>query len=204
MIAPAMSAAIHTGWMVSTNATVSRTVAAASAASRNSSSRLTWRGRSATTAASARDPGRPARTSASTRARETELSAASAAANKPASGTSRTAMTISGVLMRRPSAVFEPDGAEQCVVAATLGLASGGFRDGGAPVGEELVLQGEHLAFLVGLAVVVAEQVKHAVHGEQVQLVGERVAGLAGLRLRELRTEHDVAEQRGPHVRGVG
>jgi hypothetical protein len=41
-------------------------------------------------------------------------------------------------------------------------------------------VQAENLAFLLRLGVVVAEQVQHPVHGEQVQLVGQRVAGRAG------------------------
>jgi hypothetical protein len=94
MIAPAVRIPAHTGVIMRASATVSSTVAAVSATSRSSSSRLTWRGRSATIAASARAPVRPSRTRVSTRARETELSAASAAANKPASGTSSAAMTI--------------------------------------------------------------------------------------------------------------
>jgi hypothetical protein len=53
---------------------------------------------------------------------------------------------------------------------------------------------------LVGLAVVVAEQVQHAVGGEQVQLVGGGVTGLLRLPLGHLRAQHDVAEHRG---RGV-
>ncbi|OLT04198.1 hypothetical protein BJF90_23955 [Pseudonocardia sp. CNS-004] len=74
----------------------------------------------------------------------------------------------------------------------------------GPPVGEQLGLQAEHLPLLLGLGVVVAEQVQHAVHGEQVHLVGERVARLAGLRPGELRAEHDVAEQCRTGVGGVG
>ena len=94
MIPHAASAPNGAGWMSCIRATVSSTVAPVSAASRSSSSRLTCRGRSATTFCRARDPGRPARTSASTRARDTELRAASAPANTPASGTSSIAATI--------------------------------------------------------------------------------------------------------------
>ena len=53
---------------------------------RSSRSRLRWRGRSATIAASAFEPVAPSRTRASTRARDTVDRAASAAANTPASG----------------------------------------------------------------------------------------------------------------------
>src|SRR3954452_17524038 len=203
MIAAAVSAPAHTGVITWTRATVSRTVATASAVSRSRSSRLTCRGRSATTLFSARAPGRPARTSDSTRARETELSAASAAAKTPASGTSRTAMTISGVITAGGSGVLEADGAQYRGVAAPLGLPGRGLLAPGAPLPEQLVLQAEHLPLLVGLGVVVAQQVQHTVHGQQVQLVGQRVAGRAGLSPGELRAQHDVAEQRRALVRGV-
>ena len=48
----------------------------------------------------------------------------------------------------------------------------------GHPLLEQLALQGEHLLLLVGLGVVVAEQVQHTVHGQQGELVAQRVAGL--------------------------
>ena len=48
------------------------------------------------------------------------------------------------------------------------------------PLAQEPGLEAEHLLVLLGLGVVVAEQVQDAVHGEQVELVGGAVAG--GLR----------------------
>src|SRR6187455_2374599 len=207
MIAPALRIPAHTGVIKRASATVSSTVAAVSATSRSRRSRLTCRGRSARTAASARAPARPSRTRDSTRARDTEFSAASAAADSPASGTSSAAMTIRAVGFTgssdRRSGVVEPDGAEQSRVVATLGLPRGGLVPGGLPLREQRVLQAEHLAFLLGLAVVVPEQVQHAVHGEQRQLVPEAVACLAGLGGGERRTEHDVAEQRRTDLRCV-
>src|SRR5690348_11066457 len=181
MIAAASSAPAQTGVITWSRAMVSSTVAAVSAASRSSRSRLTWRGRSATTLDSARAPGRPARTSDSTRARDTVFRAASAAANTPASGTSTTAMTISGVITGPGSAVLgrlgQPDRAQHRRVRAPLRGPGRGHLPAGAPLAQQPVLQAEHLALLVGLGVVVAEQVQHAVHGQQVQLVGQPVAG---------------------------
>src|SRR3954454_9422056 len=205
MMPAAASTPAQTGWISRARATVSRTVAAVSKSSRSSRSRLTWRGRSATTAASARAPPRPSRTSVSTRARDTELSAASAAANTPASGISRTARTIraTGFIYRVGSGLFEPDGAEQAGVVAALGLAGGGRAGGRLPLREQAVLQAEHLTLLLGLAVVVAQQMQDAVDGEQVQLVGEAVARLARLRRGERRAEDDVAEQCRADLRGV-
>ena len=55
-------------------------------------------------------------------------------------------------------------------------------------------LQAEHLLVLVGLGVVVAEQVQDPVHGQQVHLVPRAVAGLGGLPLRDRGAEHQVAE----------
>src|SRR5687767_4456419 len=197
MIAPAVRPPAQSRSKMWISAIVSSTEAAASAASRNSRSRLTCRGRSAATTASARAPARPARTSASTRARDTEFRAASAAAKTPASGIRRTAMTISGrvpFMAWALLAVLEASGAEHGGVAAPPGRLGGGILPRGAPVGEQLALQPEHLPLLLRLGVVVAEQVQHAVHGEQVQLVAEGVACLASLRLCEVRAEHDVAE----------
>ena len=73
-------------------------------------------------------------------------------------------------------------------------------RRGGAagpPRAQQPVLQAEHLGALVGLRVVVAEQVQDAVHGEQFQLVLGAVAGVAGLNRRDLRAQHHVPEQAG-------
>src|SRR5882762_1113959 len=94
MIAPATTAPSQSGVTSSIATMVASTVATVSQASRDSSNRLTYRGRSATTAASDRAPALPDRTSASTRALDTVPSGESAAANSPASGTSSTASTI--------------------------------------------------------------------------------------------------------------
>ena len=64
------------------------------------------------------------------------------------------------------------------------------------PLGEQPRLQPEHLGVLLGLGVVVAEQVQDAVDGQQVDLVADR-AGLArasGLPLGDLGAEHEVTE----------
>ena len=54
-------------------------------------------------------------------------------------------------------------------------MGAGGFRlvgnaaggQGVVPVRQQLILQGEHFAFVVGGDVIVAKQVQHAVHGQQ-------------------------------------
>src|SRR5690349_12527029 len=123
------------------SAIVSSTVATVSPISRSRISRLTYRARSSTTFDSARDPGRFARTRSVTRAREIEVSAASAAAHSPAKGirtiatASRPAAfigllrSVSGRSARFGGAgrVVETDGAQHARVAAPLGLAGGGL-----------------------------------------------------------------------------
>ena len=59
---------------------------------------------------------------------------------------------------------------------------------------QELALELEHLALLVRLGVVEAEQVQDAVRREQQQLLVGGVAGLLGLVRRDARAQHDVAE----------
>ena len=73
---------------------------------------------------------------------------------------------------------------------------------------QQLALELEHLALLLGLRVVVAEQVQDAVRRQQQQLLLGRVAGLGGLLGRDGRAEHDVAEDallglRRPRGRGA-
>src|SRR6476661_10423705 len=60
---------------------------------------------------------------------------------------------------------------------------------------QQLALQLEHLAFLVGLGVVVAEQVQDAVRREQQHLLDRGVAGLGGLLRGDRGTQDDVAER---------
>ena len=47
----------------------------------------------------------------------------------------------------------------------------------GTPLGQQVVLQPEHDPMVVGVGVVVAEQVQDAVHGEQLDLGVLAVAG---------------------------
>ena len=99
--------------------------------------------------------------------------------------------------------LVQADRAEYPVVRAALGSAAGRLVPGGVEVGEDAPLQREHLAFLGGFGVVVTEQVQHAVHGEQVQLVEQAVPGLLGLVAGERRAQHDVTEQGGARVGGI-
>ena len=61
---------------------------------------------------------------------------------------------------------------------------------------QELTLPLLHRRLFPRIGVVVVEQVQHAVHDEQRELVVERRTVLGRLRLRHGRTHHDVADQR--------
>ena len=73
---------------------------------------------------------------------------------------------------------------------------------------EDVALQAEHLLLLLGLRVVEAEEVQHAVGGEQQHLVERGVPRGLAPGDRDLRAHHDVAEQarrgdRRPRCRGA-
>src|SRR5690606_18189411 len=59
---------------------------------------------------------------------------------------------------------------------------------------QQLALQREHLLLLLGLGVVIAEEVEDAVRREEEQLLGGAVAGGLGLRGGDLGAQHDVTE----------
>src|SRR4051794_28408383 len=99
--------------------------------------------------------------------------AESAAASRPPNATSSTATATKTAIMR---------------------LA---FPLGEREADEDVALDAEHLLLVVGLRVIEAEQVQHAVRGQEQQLVENRVTRLLGLSDGDLRTEHDVAEQTG-------
>src|SRR5689334_13014814 len=127
---------------------------------RSRSSRFSERGGSARTCWRRTAPPRPSRTSSSTRTRDTRESATSRQARTAATSTNRTAK-ISG---------------------RTLPANTSGARPAPlVPRRQQLALQAEHLGVLLGVAVVVAEQVQHTVRAEQLELVGRAVARLAGL-----------------------
>src|SRR5580704_17930081 len=74
-----------------------------------------------------------------------------------------------------------------------------------SPRVQQPVLQAEHSRVLVGLPVIVAEQVQDPVGAEQVDLVRSGMAGLLGLRRGDLGTNHHVTEQYLGRVRvGTG
>jgi hypothetical protein len=58
-------------------------------------------------------------------------------------------------------------------------------------------LYGEHLALLVGIPVVVAQQVQHAVGAQQLKLVVSAVASIARLPRSNAGAEDHVTEQSG-------
>src|SRR5581483_11732222 len=98
------------------------------------------------------------------------------------------------VIANRPARTISPAAQKNSMA----GSGSGGLWPARLrlPARKKPGLQSEHLALLVGLGMVVPEQVQYAVHGQQVQLVGCRVAGRHRLGGGDLRGEHDVAEQR--------
>src|SRR4051794_8613978 len=89
-------------------------------------------------------------------------SAESAAASRPPNATSSTATTTKTAIMR---------------------LA---FPLGEREADEDVALDAEHLLLIVGLRVIEAEQVQHAVRRQQQQLVEHRVASLLSLSHRHL------------------
>src|SRR5690606_18566098 len=64
-----------------------------------------------------------------------------------------------------------------------------------AEADEQVVLQAEHLPLCVSIGVIEAEQVKQGVAREHDELVDEWMLRRLGLRGRDLRAQHDVAEQ---------
>src|SRR5215207_10536731 len=165
--------------------TVRTTAASVSQTIRSRSSSATCRARSARTSSSPAARLTPSRRISSTRAFETRCSAASIAPKIPARGIRQMAITRK---------VIEP---------ALIGCGSSrprlpdhrrtgdGFARRGLPALEELLLEAEHLLLLVGLHVVVTEEVEDAVGGQQDQLVVHRVAGGAGLPDGDRRAEDD-------------
>src|SRR5690606_22338548 len=179
VIAPAVtSAEVQPRPKVSTATNATRVVATSSHASRSNNSRLMWRGRSAATACSAAAPQTPSWARAPARAAETVPIAASAIATPPASTT-------------RPAAHNSRARSGNPPVAA--GSISTGPRQ--PPALQQAALQPEHLAFLLRLGVVIAEQMQDTVHGQQFQLLEGSVAGHGRLPSRHLRTQHDVAQE---------
>src|SRR5690606_22788499 len=138
-----------------------RIVAMSSHASRRNSAVLRYRALSATIIRTRSAPRRPASASPSARDVEKGDRAASAAASTPATSTKAAA--------RMSSCGSPPIGDATFAFSSRL------------PLGEQSRLQREHLSMLLGLGVVVAEQVQDPVDREQVQLVFEGMSGLAGL-----------------------
>src|SRR3954469_4565447 len=156
--------------------TATRVVLSISASVRSRSSTLSGAAASATTCASFLAPRRWSWTSSSARDRETRHRAASDI-DRNAAATTSTAATISMMLS-----------------AVVIAPPSSSSRLG--PGLQQPRLRREHLLLLGRLAVVVTEQVQHAVRAEQRQLVLGAVTRRQRLRPRDVRAEHDVTEQR--------
>jgi hypothetical protein len=62
---------------------------------------------------------------------------------------------------------------------------------------QQLLLQAEHLGVLLRFCVVIAQEMQYAVHGEQLKFRLRAVPGRLCLLGRDLRAEHNVAEQAG-------
>ena len=67
---------------------------------------------------------------------------------------------------------------------------------------EELELLGPHRRRLLGLGMVVAEDVEHAVDDQQGQLVVERAGVRRRLLAGDVGTDHDIAEEDGDGIAG--
>src|SRR6478735_10062994 len=172
------------------------TVAVISAPVRSNSSKLVYLGRSSVMMCSACAPRRPSRAISSSRAGETIVMAASAAASRPAIGTSAAATTSNSTSMlstvgSAPSARIDA-GCGLPGVAESHRVEDGGIdlgqprasRQGGpmiTPGVQQFVLQPEHLPLLGRLCVVVPEQVQTAVDGQQMEFVIQAVPGLSCL-----------------------
>src|SRR5215207_8870681 len=172
VITPAViRAAVQPAPQVSTATRATSVVAVSSHSSRSSNRSATWCGTLRATACSVLAPRTPSRTISVALASDTWLSAASVIAKTPASTTRPPAVTRSAGSFMRES-------------------------DLGSPGLQQATLQAEHLPLLLGLGVVVPEQMQDAMDGEQVQLVLGPVPGGAGLPLGHHRAEHHVAEER--------
>ncbi len=138
-------------------------------------------------------PDLPCSAISSARALENDDSAASALLNSPASDDQHAGQDQQPDVDGAHGPVLGRSGVD-LVAGQHLALA------GALPLGEQPGLEAEHLAVLLGLGVVVAEQVQDPVHGQQVDLVGGGVVGLAGLAgllglpLGDRVAQHQVAE----------
>src|SRR6266536_2786686 len=147
------------------SAAATSTMAAVSPQTRASSSTARYRAGSARTAwsrvaARRRLPFRP-RASSPAPDRDTRMSATSALAHSPAPSASAAAATISHTMVASPR-LFLP---------FRVTARAGWLIPGGAPAGEQLILEAEHGGALVRLGVVIAEQVQDPVRAEQLELV---------------------------------
>src|SRR6478609_8107051 len=168
------------GPITSSTIAVPSTTADVSVSRRSTSTALRLWAASSSTRSSRTAPGRCSWASSSARAREKDESAASTVVSTAASTTSATTSRI------RPGLCPLISGSRP-IGRDPVGLV-------GDPFAQELVLEAEHLLVLVGLGMVVAEQVQDAVHGEQVELGSGGVAGGLRLLLRDGRAQHQVAE----------
>ncbi len=169
-----------------TSATI--TVAVISAPTRSSSSRLVYRGRSsvivqqrcgaaAAVAVELLDPGRRDHGDRRVARPRTARRSAPARPRRASSSTSMLSMArvspARSIRVAAGAGIGSPRPTVSSTAASTA--ASRARRSPArpflAPGVQQLVLQPEHLPLLGGLGVVVAEQVQHAVHGQQVQFV---------------------------------
>src|SRR5690242_3180305 len=152
---------------------VMRTAVVDSATTRRNAVTDRYAALSATMRDSALAPGRRSSSSSWARTRDIRQRAASAAESRKAAAT-LTSATKTSPVMTAPSGGGTPAGREEGQ--------------------QQLPLELEHLALLLGFRVVVAEQVQDPVRGQQQELLLGRVTGVGSLLGRHRRTEHDVAE----------
>src|SRR6476620_3144830 len=178
MIAMLMRARLHVDWTCPATARVTRTAAVASATTRRNAITDRYGGESPTTVMSDLAPERPSSKSSCARTRDMRKIAASAAESRNAT----TMLTSAGSANCGNISVSRPRSDARAV-------ARGEERQ------EQLPLQLEHLALLVRLGVVVAEQVQDAVRRQQEHLLDRGVPRLDRLLRGHRRAQHDVAER---------
>src|SRR3954447_548147 len=175
--------ASRSSWKSRSITSVTMTIAVISQSIRRNRAVFKNRDGSAVMSSSRREPLRPSATSSSARTFDMEASAASTLEKNPATTTRTAAAT------RR---TVSPG-----LIDCSFGTGPG---EDPLPLRQQPRLQPEHLRVLLGLAVVVAEQVQDPVDGQQVDLVGlgvaglSLVAGLLGLPFGDLGAQDEVTE----------
>src|SRR5712664_701371 len=180
-------------------------VAPISAMTLASSSTAMYFGTSASTACSGAGVWLPDVASSFAPARETLSSAVSALAHNPANSASAAAARISqpiACLSWRAGSPGRPGHSGRAPVFGRTAVSGSGGSAAvpaalGPPGRQQPVLQAEHGSMLLGVGMVIPEQVQDAVGGEQVDFVRNGMLGPPGSRGGNLRADHYIPQQAG-------